>query len=53
MISLGYLVFGDAPSAWTLAGAAVIIGSGVYLLFRERHAPGSSAPASSATVAEG
>jgi drug/metabolite transporter (DMT)-like permease len=53
MISLGYLMFGDAPSAWTLAGAAVIIGSGIYLLFRERHAPGSSAPASSATVPEG
>jgi drug/metabolite transporter (DMT)-like permease len=53
MIALGYLVFGDAPSWWTLAGSAIIICSGVYLLFRERHAPGSSAPASSATVVEG
>ncbi len=53
MIALGYLAFGDAPSGWTLAGAGVIISSGVYLLFRERHAPGSSGPASSATVPEG
>ncbi len=53
MIALGYLVFGDVPSWWTLAGSAIIICSGVYLLFRERHAPGSSAPASSATVVEG
>ncbi len=36
MIALGYLVFGDVPSAWTLAGGAVVIGSGLYLLYRER-----------------
>lgn len=48
MITLGYVVFADVPSWWTLAGTAIIISSGVYLLFRERHTPGSSA-----TVAEG
>ena len=52
MIALGLLVFADVPSWWTLAGATVIILSGIYLLFRERYAPGS-APASSATVVEG
>ncbi len=52
MIALGLAVFRDVPSWWTLAGAAIIISSGVYLLFRERYAPGS-APASSATVVEG
>jgi len=52
MIAPGLLVFADVPSWWTLAGAAVIILSGVYLLFRERYAPGS-APAASATVVEG
>jgi drug/metabolite transporter (DMT)-like permease len=36
MIGLGYLVFSDVPGRWTLAGAAVIIGSGLYLLSRER-----------------
>jgi drug/metabolite transporter (DMT)-like permease len=36
MIALGYLVFGDVPDLWTLAGALVIVGSGVYLFHRER-----------------
>jgi drug/metabolite transporter (DMT)-like permease len=53
MIVLGAAVFGDVPSWWTLAGAAVIIVSGVYLLFRERQAAGSEGAASSATVVEG
>jgi drug/metabolite transporter (DMT)-like permease len=53
MTALGYIFFGDVPNGWTLAGAAIIVSSGIYLLFRERHAPGSSAPASSATVPEG
>jgi len=34
--ALGYAVFGDLPDIWTLAGAAVVIGSGLYLLHRER-----------------
>jgi len=36
MIALGYLVFGDVPHRWTLAGVAVVISSGLYLLYRER-----------------
>lgn len=36
MLILGYVVFGDWPDSWTLAGAAVVIGSGLYLLVRER-----------------
>jgi drug/metabolite transporter (DMT)-like permease len=36
MIALGYMVFGDVPNHWTLAGVAVVIASGLYLLFRER-----------------
>jgi drug/metabolite transporter (DMT)-like permease len=53
MIMLGYLVFGDVPGWWTLAGAGIIIISGLYLLIRERQKLGSDGPASSATVAEG
>ena len=33
---LGYLVFGDVPSLNTLAGSAVIIASGLYVVWRER-----------------
>jgi drug/metabolite transporter (DMT)-like permease len=36
VITFGYLVFDNVPTAWTMAGAAVVIGSGLYLLYRER-----------------
>lgn len=32
----GYLVFGQVPDSWTLAGALIVIGSGLYLFHRER-----------------
>lgn len=32
----GYLVFGNLPNAWTLSGAAIVVGSGLYILHRER-----------------
>lgn len=35
-VGLGYFVFGHVPDVWTLAGAAIIIGSGLYVLWRER-----------------
>jgi drug/metabolite transporter (DMT)-like permease len=34
---LGYLIFGQLPDAWTFLGAAIIAGSGLFILFRERH----------------
>jgi drug/metabolite transporter (DMT)-like permease len=36
MVAFGYMVFGDLPDLWTLAGAALIVASGVYLVHRER-----------------
>lgn len=36
MVAFGYAVFGDLPDLWTLAGATLIVGSGVYLVHRER-----------------
>ncbi|MGD1888905.1 MAG: DMT family transporter [Cohaesibacteraceae bacterium] len=35
MIALGWLIFADVPTIWTLAGAGSIISSGLYLLYRE------------------
>ena len=35
-VSAGYLVFGQVPDQWTLAGAAIVIASGIYLVHRER-----------------
>jgi len=42
--TFGYLVFGNLPNQWTLAGAAIVIGSGLYLLNRERKVRGAVAP---------
>jgi len=32
----GFALFGDLPDLWTVAGATVIVGSGLYILYRER-----------------
>ena len=36
MILVGYLIFGDVPEFWTLAGAAVVVASGLFVFARER-----------------
>jgi drug/metabolite transporter (DMT)-like permease len=33
---LGFLIFGHFPDLWTWVGAAIIIGSGIYIALRER-----------------
>jgi drug/metabolite transporter (DMT)-like permease len=35
-VMFGYLVFGDVPTLATIAGAAIIIGAGIYIFLRER-----------------
>jgi drug/metabolite transporter (DMT)-like permease len=35
-VVLGYVVFGDVPDLFTLAGAAVIIAAGLYIFWREQ-----------------
>lgn len=32
---LGYLAFGEFPDRWSLIGMAVIVGSGIYVIYRE------------------
>ncbi|GAA0777090.1 DMT family transporter [Roseibium denhamense] len=36
MVALGYLVFADVPTVMTLFGAAIVVSSGLYILYRER-----------------
>jgi drug/metabolite transporter (DMT)-like permease len=36
VIALGFLVFADVPNRWTLAGAGIVVASGLYILHRER-----------------
>ena len=33
---LGFIVFGEVPDVWTIAGAAFIVASGLYIAHRER-----------------
>jgi drug/metabolite transporter (DMT)-like permease len=40
--ALGFLVFGDVPNRFTLTGAAIVVGSGLYLLHRERKVRGTT-----------
>ena len=35
-LALGYLIFGDVPDAAMLLGAAIVVASGLYALYRER-----------------
>lgn len=35
MVALGYLIFGDVPRSSTLIGAAIVVASGLYVLYRE------------------
>jgi len=34
-VLFGYLLFGDLPDIWTLAGGSVVILAGLYILHRE------------------
>jgi drug/metabolite transporter (DMT)-like permease len=36
VVILGYLVFNHVPTVWTMAGAAMVVSSGLYMLWRER-----------------
>ncbi len=34
-LAIGFVVFGDLPSVWTLVGGAIVVGSGVAVAIRE------------------
>lgn len=36
MVALGWLVFDQWPDRWTFIGGGIVIGSGLYLLYREQ-----------------
>jgi len=42
--TFGYLVFNHIPNRWTLVGAAIVVASGLYLLYREQKVRGTVAP---------
>lgn len=40
----GILVFGEWPDAWMLLGSAIVVGTGLFTLHRERQLAGGSGP---------
>lgn len=51
-VLLGYLIFGDLPNAISFIGIAIITGSGLYLIWRERLAARAGRAAISAVSAD-
>jgi drug/metabolite transporter (DMT)-like permease len=49
VVALGYFIFSDLPTTWTLAGAAIVVASGLYLLHRERRV-GKAVTATTAAI---
>lgn len=49
---MGYLVFADLPSKWTLAGGIVIVSSGLYLIYRERRVVKAEGPAAASLTVD-
>ena len=43
-IIAGWLVFGEVPDLWVLAGTALIAGAGIYIFMRERSAVAARSP---------
>ena len=48
-ILLGYLIFGDVPDGPMIAGAIIVVASGLYTLYRER-VVGRGTPAAASTT---
>lgn len=36
-IILGYLMFGELPDFWTIVGATLVVGAGLFVIWREAH----------------
>ena len=51
MSALGFVLFDELPTLWTLSGAAVVILSGLYLLSRERKVLGAAKAGPASDVA--
>lgn len=35
-VAVGFAIFGEVPDRWTIVGSSVVMGSGLYLFYRER-----------------
>jgi drug/metabolite transporter (DMT)-like permease len=39
-LGIGYVVFGDVPTAQMLIGSSIVIGAGIFIIFREHKLSG-------------
>ncbi len=53
VLLLGYVIFGDVPTMWTFAGAAILIASGLFIWYRERRLAKETSTAQSEATALG
>ena len=49
----GYLIWDEVPDRWVLFGASIIIGSGLYVVYREVGQPGQTSPATRPAICDG
>ena len=49
-VLFGWLIWGDLPAGATLAGAAIVAASGLYILHRETRRPAAAGPAAEAAA---
>jgi drug/metabolite transporter (DMT)-like permease len=50
-IAIGFVVWGDVPDALTILGSMIIVGTGLYTLYRERRTKAPGAPLVAAPAA--
>jgi drug/metabolite transporter (DMT)-like permease len=50
---LGWMLFGTLPDTWTVIGAGIVVGSGLYMLLRQRQVRMSAATAAAQVATEG
>ncbi|WP_249690494.1 DMT family transporter [Stappia sp. WLB 29] len=53
MVALGYLVFADVPTVYTVIGASIVTASGLYILYRERKISKAEVAADAASLGRG
>lgn len=44
VVIIGFIFFSEFPDAWSIAGIATLVGSGIYIARRQRLAPATTAP---------
>ena len=52
-LAIGYLLFGDIPTVEMIIGATIVIGAGIFIIFREHRLGLARARAKKASTPQG